>query len=315
MSIRHALLAAAVATTGSTALAAQFTIPTNFGAGADAEVRESAPTQNRGASTELATRIRNDISIADGGSPTDDANDRNSIMYFKFDLRTPDLLGTRPASDFVNTKLRLTYRNNNLAAGRLIDADGIDPDLGRNGLVYFGVPGADFDELLITYNNAPGLAPDGDVGTVDVSGAVALGEVDFPDPATLTPPGATFLHLPVGSALDFSSAALDSFIQSEINNGRSHVVIFAMRRNVGAAEEPATWKNFNYLFNPKEQLTLNNDTNWLDPDGAGPDPALPSPYALADNSTGAFSPQLIVPEPASLGLIAAAGLLSLRRRH
>ena len=36
---------------------AQLVIPTNLGAGADAEVRESAPAANRGTSDELATRI------------------------------------------------------------------------------------------------------------------------------------------------------------------------------------------------------------------------------------------------------------------
>jgi hypothetical protein len=315
MLVRTCVLIAASAAL-STSASGQFRVPTNFGAGADAEVREFQPDANRGASNELATRIQNNTNIAAGGLPTADASDRNSLMYLKFDLRTPDLAGVRPSADFVNTTLRLTYRNNNLAAGRISDADGVEPNLGLNGLIYYGVSGANFDELAITYNNAPGISPDGDIGTVDVNAsAVFLGSQDFPDPVSLTPPGGAFLHLPVGGALDFRSDALDAFIQGELDAGRSHVVIFAMRRNTGLPEEPATWKNFNYLFNPKEMLTLNNDTNWIDPDGAGPLPPTPSPWALASNANGDFSPQLIVPEPATLAAFAAATLLGLRRRH
>ena len=43
-------------------------IPTSYGAGADAEVREEAPTTNRGSSNEIASRIIDNW-------PTGDAND------------------------------------------------------------------------------------------------------------------------------------------------------------------------------------------------------------------------------------------------
>jgi len=85
--------------------------------------------------------------------------------------------------------------------------------------------------------------------------------------------------------------------------------------------------NFNYLFNPKEKTTLENDNNW-DPDGAGPLAATGSPYScdgstgagltncpgrtLGDNSGGAYSPTLIlyVPEPSSMVLL-VCGLLAM----
>ena len=94
-----------------------------------------------------------------------------------------------------------------------------------------------------------------------------------------------------------------------------------------------TFLNFNYLFNPKDKTTLDND-NAFDPDGGGPGVATGSPYScdgstgpgltncpghtLGDNSTGKFSPQLIVriPEPTSMVLLALGSLaLTAARRR
>ena len=46
----------------------QLIIRTRDGIGADAEVRESAPDQNRGTSTEIASRIKESVP---GGDPAD----------------------------------------------------------------------------------------------------------------------------------------------------------------------------------------------------------------------------------------------------
>src|SRR4029077_903040 len=94
--------------------------------------------------------------------------------------------------------------------------------------------------------------------------------------------------------------------------------------------------NFNYLFNSKEMTTMTNDASWYDPDGAGPLPAVPSPYSCNgstspgtttcpgsvltnNNLSGAFSPQLIirVPEPATitLGVIGLFAMLGIVRRR
>lgn len=93
-------------------------ITTNMGLGADAEVRESNPTQNRGASTELATRAADSYA----GGAANDGTDRNSVMYLQFDL------SGLASGDAANAILRLTYRNNNLTENRVTDTDGLWPE-------------------------------------------------------------------------------------------------------------------------------------------------------------------------------------------
>jgi hypothetical protein len=276
-------------------------ITTNIGSGADAEVRESNPAQNRGSSTELGTRAKD----AEAGGSNFDNLDRNSVIYLKFDL------GGLIAGDAASATLRMTYRNNNLTPSRVTDTDGNAPDHGQNGLLYYGIDGATFNENTINYDNAPGLSPDGDVGTMDFSAAVSyLGTADFPE-VTGVP------NLPVGGALDFSNDTLANFVQQEILTNPSGVAVIAVtHRNLGltssggkGGDEPFAWTNFNYLFNTKEQTTLNTDLN--------------SPWSDADNSNGEFSPRLIlsdqvrtpVPAPAPWLLIATAlGGMSLSSR-
>ena len=103
--------------------------------GADAEVRESNPIQNRGDSTEIASRVRND-SIA--GSPNDGA-DRNSVIYTMFDLS-----GTAIPTDFV-TAFRMTYRNNNLTGSRIQDTVTPNPAI-RTGMAIYGANPAAIDD-------------------------------------------------------------------------------------------------------------------------------------------------------------------------
>jgi hypothetical protein len=61
------------------------------------------------------------------------------------------------------------------------------------------------------------------------------------------------------------------------------------------------WRNFNYLFVPKEQLTLNTDVGY-DADTTNPSNPLGSPWSAASNAENAagfspFSPQLgLVPQ-------------------
>ncbi len=282
---------------------AKIVIPTNFGVGADAEVRDHQPTTNFGASTELASRVQSLLPLGD----PNDGSDRHSAMYLKFDLS-----GLTPA-DAVGARVQLTYRNNNhLVPGRVYDTDNTDPDFGRNGLNFYGIPGANFDESTIAYFNAPGLSFDGNVGTKDWNAsAVLLGDVDFRL-------GNTNGYY-VGQAVRFeNNPALDAFIAGEIATNPNGVAIIAVEiRNNGTADEPSQWRNFNYLFNPKEMTTLATNPAW-DGDTTDPDNPLGGPHSGASNADGRFSPTLMlgVPEPGSMVLmgVAALGALLSRRR-
>ncbi|MCA9184778.1 MAG: PEP-CTERM sorting domain-containing protein [Pirellulaceae bacterium] len=310
-----ALVVATCAVGSTPTRAAILEIPTNFGIGADAEVRESAPTQNRGSSTEIASRI---IDRVIGGEQAD-GNDRNSTIFLKFDLSGTSLEALQAST---SVDLRLTYRNNNITQGRVEQT----PNLGteeaplllpskRAGLAYYALDYNNdalnaWDEATITYNTAPGLSLDGDVGTKDYNSQLTLlGTKDFPtvDPAN---------HLPVGEAFTFGNGFLRKFVIDAKAAGKESVTIVAGVQHDGDSRY-TNLTNFNYLFNPKEQTTLNNDGNY-DPDGAGDLEPIPNPYGT-DNSLGQFSPTLVVnttvPEPASWTLLGIGAMALLRRRR
>jgi hypothetical protein len=270
-------------------------IATSKGNGADAEVRDHQPATPLGASTELATRILDNS--APGAS---DSLDRFSAMYMKFDITGQ--------TSFANqtTSVRLTYRNSNLTPNRVHDMTppGNNFDF-RTGLAFYGLdrdhPGNNWSESTITYSNAPGIASDGNNGTKDY---------DFVDPdgggplrAPLTPLGIALFpevppqnRLPIGGALVFSSDALNNFLVTSLNAGKTSVTIVAGIVHDGKV--PINdWKNFNYLFIPKEHMTLNTDVGY-DADTTNPNNPLGSPWSAASNVEDAsgfspFSPQLI----------------------
>jgi hypothetical protein len=270
-------------------------IATSKGIGADAEVRDHTPSTNLGASTEMATRIVDNFPA--GAS---DGTDRFSAMYMKFDIAGQSAFANQ------TTSVRLTYRNSNFTPNRIHDTTppGNNMDF-RTGLAFYGLdrdhPGNNWSEGTITYSNAPGVASDGNNGTKDY---------DFVDPdvggplrAPLTPLGvATFPevppqnHLPVGGALVFSSDALNNFLVTSLNAGKTSVTIVAAIVHDGKV--PINdWKNFNYAFNPKEQTTLGSDVGY-DANTADPLNPLGSPWSTASNAEDAsgfspFSPQLI----------------------
>jgi hypothetical protein len=300
------------------ATAAPLFIPTNFGVGADAEVRDHQPTTNLGASTELATRIVDNFPVGHAN----DGTDRFSAMYLKFDLTGATLGATDTAF------LRMTYRNTNLTPNRISDTFTPNTTF-RTGVAFYGLDrddaGNNWGEGTITYSNAPGLALGGDFnnGTKDL---------DFVDPdgagamrAPLTPLGVaafpalgTQNRLPVGGALQFTSDELRDFVRAAILAGKPTVTVVAAIAHDGKTPI-GDWKNFNYLFNPKEQLTLTTDTGY-DSDTTNASNPLGSPWSGASNAGGPFSPTLIlqqVPEPTSLGLAAlsALALSAVRRRR
>lgn len=279
-----------------------FWTPTNYGIGADAEVRESAPVQNRGTSTEIASRVRNDFVL---GDPSD-GNDRNSSIYVKIDLTNRVM----PADG--KTAFRMTYRNNNLNGSRIQDTVTPDPNV-RTGMAIYGLTNyslAGWDEATITYLTAPGITFDGDVGTKDFNSDLTfLGVAQFPAIGTQN-------WLPVGGELLFQSAGLDNFVSNALTAGQTSVTLVATTLHGGDAPF-SNWRNFNYLFNPKDQTTLNNDPNY-DADTTDPNNPTGSPWSGASNANGEFSPALwlAIPEPTSvalMGLAATTMLLSRRR--
>ncbi|MEZ6190526.1 MAG: hypothetical protein R3C45_04465 [Phycisphaerales bacterium] len=186
-------------------------LPTNVGIGADAEVRESNPTQNRGTSTEIASRVKNDVPLGNAN----DGSDRNSAIYTKFDI-----FGQAMPDDG-HTAFRMSYRNNNLNESRIQDSITPNPAI-RTGLAIYGLNNAaleNWDENTITYLTAPGITFDGDVGTKDFNSDLTfLGTVAFPEIGTQN-------WLPVGDFLEFRSAALDSFLANAIANSQKSVTL------------------------------------------------------------------------------------------
>jgi hypothetical protein len=318
-----ALAAAAalgIAVAGAAAQAA--VIPTSLGAGADAEVRDHQGTTNFGASTELASRILDNFPLGNAS----DSGDRFSAIYLKFDITGQTLPAGQPA------QLRMTYRNTNLTPNRLTDTTPPGNNTAfRTGLAFYGLDrddsGNNWAENTITYNTAPGLAGGGDLdnGTKDF---------DFVDPdgpsnplrAPLVPLGVQLFpalgtqnRLPVGGELLFSNTNFTNFINQSLNAGKTTVTIVASLVHDGKV--PVNdWKNFNYLFNPKEMTTLLVDTGY-DADTTDPGNPLGSPFSGASNATDAngfspFSPQLIlVPEPGTFALAALGALACLPRRR
>jgi hypothetical protein len=184
----------------------------------------------------------------------------------------------------------------------------------RTGLAFYGLdrdhPGNNWSEATITYSNAPGIASDGnngtkDYGLVDPDGGGPLRAPLAPLGVALFPVVPPQNRLPIGGALVFSSDALNNFLVASLNAGKTSVTIVAGVVHDGKV--PINdWKNFNYLFVPKEQLTLNTDVGY-DADTTNPSNPLGSPWSAASNVENAagfspFSPQLIFGPSGDLNL-------------
>lgn len=262
--------------------------------GGDTEFRESQGTTARGTGGEIASRV---------------SSNRNSVIFLKFGV------GALSANELANDiTVRTTYRNTNLSGGRF--EDGVDPmNPGPNtGYDYYvldpTLAEADWDESTITpefaHNNGLGYVFDGLYTTANTGtpgspspGLTYLGTTLF-DSAQIDNGG----HLPVGGAFDLVASVgspLHGAITSAQGTGHQTVTV-AMAIAHDNTNGNGNWLNFNYLFNPKEFTTLNNDAH--------------SQHGGADNSTGYFAPALItIPEPTSLALLTLGSLALIGRRR
>jgi hypothetical protein len=319
-------------------------IPTNFGTGADAEVRESqngadlggfVAGSNRGANDELATRLsaRTIIDNMDGTFTAEVSGNQSSAMYMKFDIselpgsadpywigKQVDFRGyTRNASNF------RAYRPDRDGVSqpfelrlRALDPNGTysTSQTDQSGNAYTASHYEyDWDEgdnsagSGITAFDAPGRIPFCvDSNLCDIN--ATLGEFDEfdVDPNVLDIGLATMPHMSVGNDLP-------------------------QRYPINYTDESG---NLTDIVKAARDLGLNHVTliahNGFDlSDVNDPDAFFSHNHLLApkekttiitaemdDNIDGAFSPQLrVVPEPSSLimiTLVSLAGLVARRRR-
>lgn len=276
--------------------------PTNYGIGADAEVRDWDFNNTLGFASELAVRI---IDSQPTGAPQQ--GDRNDLMYIRIDLEDITL------ADVPGAIFRLSYgKDNQLTQNRVVD-----PGSGvRAGLNVWGLdpadPGNSWDEATINYLTAPGIDFDFELGESDIDPTKTsfLGNIDFPD----IPPQNWF---PVGGNLDLSGPALEGFLADAIGAGAPSVTLIAgMQQDGDPLVSGASITNRTYLFVHKGITTLNDPA--YDADINDPNNPTGGPFHMASNANGEFSPRLVfneIPEPTTglLVALAAAALMARRR--
>ena len=234
----------AIALVGATALATTIT------ASDDTWVREDSADSNRNGNDQVNAR-----------TDTDGAN--NDAVLLRFDASS-----VAPVS---GASLNLVWYRSDSSTGKTLSLYGLnesDPDE------------ATWSESTVTYNNAPGLIPDGDDPSVETGLGHSWDDVRDLDTANLTllvddqPYGPQVLN----DVYSFSGAALDSFINADSDGKVSFLILRG---------SPSTSSN-------------------------------QARFQVKETGTGAYLdiPGGVVPEPATamLSVLGLIGLLAIRRR-
>jgi hypothetical protein len=293
--------------------------------------------------------VRNN-NITDGRVQFRDSNDPNVRVRLKMTLR-----GLEPGNvyaDDLGGTTTMTDRSGNTFESPHYKYDwpegiGTGGNNQSSGITYLSAPG--LTPFCTEYGSCGDFG--GDTDPTNIYKTLGLYD-DFNDDVRTLGDWQWFLprhfseganRYPVGMPLEYAdtNGELRQLIFDAQDAGRDTVTLI-MHLGVdtlgqsqgGVLPDSNSMLNHNFLFIPKEMTTLNNDNNW-DPDSSGMTPPTGSPFScdgtsgagqtncpgsvLGDNSTGRFSPQLIirVPEPTSVALLLFGSLAAVatgRRR-
>ena len=322
LSVMLAFGLAAVITQGASAR----TISTFDLGGADAEVREAAPTTPRGTNDGSGTEHL-ELGMRIAGTA------HNGHVYMKFGVQNVNAANlAHPIT------LRTTWALSNMAGNRIFDIqDLVNGDYQNRPRVSFDYyvlnpnhAKADWNEATMVYGTtpatwAPGLMFDGNFTTKDLlvnpaNLTYAGNNVVRSLNRTGTDPASVVIEnrLPIGEAFDMTFAPgspLHSAIVAAQATGHKTVTLVSTLNHETTSANTA-WLNFNYVWNPKERSPLNVDTAY---DSNTQDPNNPTGAPLggsANTAANPFAPQLrMVPEPTSLMLAGLCGVAALLRRR
>jgi hypothetical protein len=282
--------------------------------GADAEIREAAPTTPRGEMIELGMRI----------APTA----HNGHVYLKFGISS-----VTPAELSKPITVRTHWMLNNMAPNRIYDvADLVAGDYQERPRVSFDYyvlnpnhANANWNEATMTYFTAPGVVFDGNFTTKDL--LVNPANLNFlgnnmvrPLNRTGSDPDSLNIEnrLPLGEAFDVTfapgSPLHNAIVAAQATGHETVTLVTTLAHDTSSAN--TAWLNHNYVWTPKEKNPMNVDAAY-DSDTTDPNNPLGSPHnGAANTAANPYAPQLIfVPEPGSVLLAGFCGVVCLLRRR
>lgn len=317
--------------------------------GADAEVREAAPTTRFGLGAELGMRV------ATASNPAAPSGNHNGHVYMKFGVSS-----VTPAELAKPITVRTSWMLNNLGNNRIEDVvDLNNATFANNPNVAFDYyvldpnnAGANWDETLIAYStSAPTTVIDPDTGdpipgganpngTVAGPGILFDGTVNTKDllvgPGQLTYLGTKQLRslarngmgpgsvpienrIPLGEDFDLTvnpGSPLHNAIIAAMSTSHQTVTVLGTLAHDNATNPNVGWQNHNYVWTSKQKNPMNTDAAY-DSDNTNPNNPLGSPHNGKPNTIDTpYAPRLLlVPEPGSMLLAGVCGLSLLMRRR